>query len=169
MIASWLQLLEQNIIEASITWKNPDLTWNQDNVICPFGFFKTKDWEISLAIWNDQLWETFTKNLIYWFKWKFMNNIDRLANKKLIIEWIEDIFMNFNSADLNKKLDLLQIPNGIIHKMTDIIDNQEYINSNYIKKVDHPKLGKITVPFEFIKYDQFPLENYIISPEKNNY
>jgi crotonobetainyl-CoA:carnitine CoA-transferase CaiB-like acyl-CoA transferase len=77
--------------------------------------------------------------------------------------------MNFNSADLKKKLDLLQIPNGIIHKMTDIIDNQEYINSNYIKKVDHPQLGNITVPFEFIKYDQFPLENYIISPEKNTY
>jgi crotonobetainyl-CoA:carnitine CoA-transferase CaiB-like acyl-CoA transferase len=71
MIASWIQMLEQNLIETSIESINPKLTWNHDNAIFPFWFFQVKYWEIALAIGNDTLWEKFTHNIIPELFWKW--------------------------------------------------------------------------------------------------
>ncbi len=72
MVAAWIQMLENNLIETSITWKNPELTWNWDNAIFPFWFFKTKTWSISIAIWNDNLWNNFTDNILLELKNKYL-------------------------------------------------------------------------------------------------
>ncbi|MFA6090845.1 MAG: CoA transferase [Candidatus Gracilibacteria bacterium] len=50
MISCGFQLLKQNIIATSITGLNPDFPGNQDTSIFPFGFYKTQDGNIAIAI-----------------------------------------------------------------------------------------------------------------------
>ena len=105
MVSVWIQLLEQNLTETSITWKNPDFVWNLDNAIFPFWFFEAGDWYISIAIWNNKLWKLFTDNLIVELKDKFLLNSERIANKEYLKSIIEATFKKYKTKDLVKILD----------------------------------------------------------------
>lgn len=158
MIASGIQLLEQNLIETSIKINNPDLTWNHDNAIFPFWFFKVKNWEIAIAIWNDNLWQIFTKNIAPELFWKFNSNQERLDNKDYLIDIIEKIFTSYTKENLSKILDNLWIPNWKINTMQDLLNDEVLYKNNFIKKIHHKELWEIVVPYEFIKYKSYSIE-----------
>lgn len=164
MIASWIQLLEQNLIETSITWTNPKLSWNHDNAIFPFWFFKVKDWEIAIAIWNDDLRHIFTKNIIIDLIWKFNSNQERLNNKNYIIDIIENTFKNYTKDQINKILDDLWIPNWKINTMLDLLNDENLYKNNFIKKINHKELWEIVVPYEFIKYKSYNIQDIKNAP-----
>jgi len=104
MIASGIQLLEQNLTQTSINWKNPDFVWNWDNAIFPFGFFKAKDWNISIAIWNEILWNNFKQTFLNNIKWDYNSNQERLNSKDFLKEEIEKKFSEFSIENLSKLL-----------------------------------------------------------------
>ncbi|MDD5769763.1 MAG: CoA transferase [Candidatus Gracilibacteria bacterium] len=165
MVACGIQLLEQNLIETSIKGKNPSLTGNHDNAIFPFGFFKTKNGEIVIAIGNDNLWQIFTKNLIPELFGKYNSNQERLDNKNYLISLIENVFLNYTKEELNKMLDDLGIPNGKINKMQDLLNDKILYENNFIKKLNHEELGEIVIPYEFIKYKSYKIEEIKKAPK----
>ena len=165
MIAWAIQMTEQNIIETSLSWKNPGLVWNWDNAIFPFGFFKTLDWDISIAIWNDSLWEIFISNMIPEINWKFLDNNSRLENKGELKNIIENKFSKYSTKSLSIILDKIWIPNSRINSIKDVLDNEFYKKEKYIKEINHPKLWKCFVPYEFIKYNDFEIEKIKFSPD----
>jgi len=165
MIASGIQLLEQNLTETSLSWKDPYLVWNWDNAIFPFWFFKTKDWSISIAIWNDSLWETFVKNIAPVLANKYRSNQKRLDNKVYLQQIIEDKFHHYFTEDLSEKLDTLGVPNSAIKTMNEILDTQEYYDKKYIVKCRNAQWKSYCVPYEFIKYDWYDIEKIRPAPE----
>ena len=164
MIASWIQLLEQNLVETSIKWQNPILTWNHDNAIFPFWFFEAKNGRIAIAIWNDNLWQIFTKNIIPELNWKYNSNQQRLDNKTLLISILENTFKNYSKEDLNKILDDFWIPNWKINTMQDLLNDEYLYENNFIKKINHKELWEITIPYEFIKYKSYNIEEIKNAP-----
>ena len=51
-----IQLLENHLVEASLTKRNPKRPGNQDASIAPFGIYRAKDGPIALAAGNDLQW-----------------------------------------------------------------------------------------------------------------
>lgn len=164
MIAAGIQLLEQNLIETSIKKENPVLTWNHDNAIFPFWFFKVKNWEIAIAIWNDHLWDIFIKNLIPDLWWKFNSNQDRIDNKEYLVNAIEKILIQYSKEELNIILDNLWIPNWKTNTMQDVLNEDMFYKHNFIKKIQHKELWDIVVPYEFIKYQSYTIEDIKSAP-----
>lgn len=164
MIACWFQLLKQNITATSITWKNPEFPGNQDTSIFPFGFYKTWDGNISIAIWNDVLWERFCENIIPEIVWEFSSNALRMANKDHLVKLMEYKFDAYLTDELVKKLESLWIPCGKIASMTDLINTPEYFREWYLKKFNHPELGEIVVPYKFVDFKSFSIEELKLAP-----
>ncbi len=165
MIACSLQLLEQNLTETSISWKNPEPIWNYDSAIFPFWFFKTRDWFISIAIWNDKLWNNFTEIIVIELKWKYLTNSDRLKNKNKLLKIIENEFSKFSTSELSCKLDKIWIPNSRINSMKEVLENKVFMKEKYLKKVKDPNLWEYVVPYEFTKYKTFEIEKIRKSPK----
>lgn len=167
MIACWLQLTEANITEYSISKTNPSFVWNWDSAIFPFWFFKVWNlWKenISLAIWNSELWEIFVLKFIPEISWKYINNQERLNNKVFLTNKIESIFSKFEINNLSDLLTKIWIPNSKINKMSDIVENKELYKNKFLKKVKHKDLWDIVVPYEYIKYWDYNITEYESSP-----
>ena len=107
MISCGFQLLKQNIIATSITGINPDFPGNQDTSIFPFGFYKTRDGNISIAIGNDVLWENFCENIIPEIAGKFGSNAQRMVAKEHLVKTMEYVFDNYTTNELITKLEEL--------------------------------------------------------------
>lgn len=165
MIACGFQILKQNITATSITWINPEFPGNQDTSIFPFWFYKTQDWNISIAIWNDVLWERFCENIIPELAWKYSSNQARMKAKDHLVKTMEYIFDEYKTSELQEKLENLWIPCGKIASMTDLIENTKFFDENYLKKINHPELGEIVVPYEFIQFKKYKIEDIKYSPD----
>ncbi len=107
MISCGFQLLKQNIVATSITGQNPGFPGNQDTSIFPFGFYKTQDGTISIAIGNDVLWEKFCKNIIPDIVGRFTSNALRMKSKDHLVKTMEYVFDSYRTDDLVQKLETL--------------------------------------------------------------
>lgn len=170
MIACWFQLLKQNITATSITGKNPDFPGNQDTSIFPFWFYKTWDWNISIAIWNDVLWERFCENIIPEIAGQYSSNSLRMASREHLVKLMEYKFDSYLTDDLVKILEDLWIPCGKIASMSDLISNPKFFENKYLSKFSHPELWEIVVPYKFVDFASYPIEELKLAPEiqKNN-
>lgn len=164
MISCGFQLLKQNIIATSITGLNPTFPGNQDTSIFPFGFYKTQDGNISIAIGNDVLWERFCKNIIPEIAGKFGSNSQRMVAKDYLVKYMEHVFDNYTTEELIKKLEGLGIPCWKIASITDLIDTPKFFEENYLKKMQHPELWNIVVPYEFVHFKKYKIEDLESAP-----
>lgn len=105
MISCGLQILKQNIVSASMTGKNPDFPGNQDTSIFPFGFFKTRDGNIAVAIGNDVLWEKFCEHVIPDIAGAYHSNALRMQAKDHLVKTMEYVFDDYTTEGLVAKLD----------------------------------------------------------------
>ncbi|MDD5213713.1 MAG: CoA transferase [Candidatus Gracilibacteria bacterium] len=165
MIACGFQLLKQNITATSISGKNPDFPGNQDTSIFPFGFYKTGDGNISIAIGNDVLWERFCENIIPDIAGKYSSNSLRMAASEHLVKNMEYQFDAYKTDDLVKKLEDLGIPCGKIASMTDLIANPKFFENKYLSKFNHPELGKIVVPYKFVDFKSYEIEPLKLAPD----
>lgn len=165
MISCGFQILKQNIIATSITGLNPEFPGNQDTSIFPFGFYKTRDGNISIAIGNDVLWEKFCKNIIPEIAEKFSSNAQRMVAKEHLVKTMEYVFDNYTTDELISNLEELGIPCWKIASITDLIDTPKFFEENYLKKMHHPKLGEIVVPYEFVQFKKYKIEDITIAPD----
>lgn len=136
MLASALNLVEQNLIETSVTGKNPTLPGNQDQAIAPFGVYKTFDDPIVIAIGSEELWVEFKKifdqkklnQKIY-----FDNNM-RIKNQDKLTKDIESIFRNYKSRKLIDLFRKHNIPSSKVNTMKDILDDPWFFSSGALYK-----------------------------------
>lgn len=162
-------LLEQNLIQASIEKKNPEKVGNMDNAIAPFGIFKAKDGSIVLAIGSDLQWVTFSKFLLREdpsFNIElFKTNVLRLENLNKLQESIENIFAKYNSKDILDILANLSIPSSAVKSMLDVIDDEENYSEKLIEKVKDDEVGEFVTSTGGIFFSGFEKEEYKRSPK----
>lgn len=136
MLSCAVNLLEQNLIEASITKKNPEFSGNQDNAIAPFGVYKTKDGSIVLAIGSSEIWQSFVglfpENALD--RKEFSTNASRLNYQKKLTETLEGVFSNYKTKALTKILQNNNIPASEVKTMKDVLNNPWMYKHNALKK-----------------------------------
>ena len=165
MIAWWIQLLEQNLTATSSSWNNPEYVGNHDSAIFPFWFFKTWDGEISLAIWNDTLWKIFSDIFLWEYTVDALTNSQRLQKKEVLTKYIEKKFSDYTTGNLLDILTKKWIPCSAINTMTDLLENTNLYKEKYIKELKDDEGNTYSVPYEFLKYKSYNIEEIAPSPE----
>jgi CoA:oxalate CoA-transferase len=171
MLGCGFDLLEQNLITTSITKQNPDTTF--DTAISPFGVFHTLTNDITIAIGNDNQWQVFVAKMNELgsdFNFEaYPTNQIRLYNAQIINSNIQIIFSQFSAADLYTKMQIVNIPCGIVATMKDVLNNQDNYSDQLLQKVDISKVGKVVVANGGILYTDHPATNYQNAPRLNDY
>ncbi len=168
MKGSAFDLLEQNLIETSVTQVNPPKVGNMDSAIAPFGVFKTKDSSIVIAIGTEQQWHIFEGFLLQHIPTlhteRFQTNQHRIANYPLLISEIEQVLQNFTSAEAISLLNALSIPCAQVNTMTDVLADQENYQEQLLQKINHSTAGPIVVPTGGIFFSNYTKEKYAEAP-----
>jgi formyl-CoA transferase/CoA:oxalate CoA-transferase len=169
MLGCSFDLLEQNLIEASVTRHNPQKVGNMDNAIAPFGLFKTKDGTIALAIGNDTQWRVFSNEFKNdqpkFMDKRFESNKLRLTNVDKLQEFIEKTFSYYTTLQIINRLQKIQIPAGVSKTMLDIIHDQDNYKLGLLKKINHPDIGEFVVPTGGIFFSNYQPETYQLAPQ----
>jgi crotonobetainyl-CoA:carnitine CoA-transferase CaiB-like acyl-CoA transferase len=138
MKAAAMNLLENNLVEYSVTKKNPRRTGNLDSAIGPFGLYKTKDSYIVLAAGNDSLWQhlaTFIRKYAAFDESYFKTNSLRIRNKLLLKKVLENTFSQFETTTLLQELNAIGIPCSPVNTMSDVAsDSNNYTNKTILKQ-----------------------------------
>lgn len=162
MLGSSMNLLEQNLVEYSVTGKNPVRQGNLDTAIAPFGIYKTKDRFVALAIGSDILWQNFVRVMQddRLAEKKYATNMSRLKANQDVKKDIERVFQRYTSRQLVALLKTHNLPVAEIAHMSDVAANTWLYDSGALEKIVHPDLGLIAVPGLPIEFsDAVPLRH----------
>lgn len=149
MLGSAFDLLEQNLIETSVTGHNPIKAGNMDTAIAPFGIFRTKDGSVVVACGNDTLWgklADFVRIPPEQRRKLFGTNAERIRNIKSLTTYIETAFAAYTTNDVCMHLERLNIPYGKVARMSDVIADKRNYTAGLLKKRNIPRVGSITEP-----------------------
>jgi crotonobetainyl-CoA:carnitine CoA-transferase CaiB-like acyl-CoA transferase len=149
MLACAMNLLENNLIEYSITKKNPIPPEDHDNAISPFGIYKAKNGYIVVAVGNDNLWNKllqFLKQHIEISQELFSSNNLRLKNNGKLTLLLENVFAVYETESLIHSLSDLGIPCSKVYKMSDVASEEDNFKNKRLLQFNHPLLGQCVVP-----------------------
>ncbi|KAM6202351.1 succinyl-CoA:glutarate CoA-transferase [Rhynchocyon petersi] len=128
--------------------------------IVPYQAFKTKDGYLVVGAGNNQQFATVCKilnlpELIDDSKYK--TNHLRVQNRK---ELIKILSARFAEKITSKWLTLFEdsgIPYGPINNMKSVFEEPQVLHNGLIMKMEHPTVGKISVPGPAVRYSKFEM------------
>jgi CoA:oxalate CoA-transferase len=168
MLGCSVNLLEQNLIEYSISKRNPSAPGNYDSAISPFGVYNAKDGTIVLAIGNNKIWNVFVSFLKLHTdipEHLFETNEKRLHNMIELNTIINSVFALFHRKNLLKILSEKGIPSASVSEMSDVYENEWFYQSGALKKISHSKLGECVIPGRAINFSVYADDTYNEAPE----
>jgi crotonobetainyl-CoA:carnitine CoA-transferase CaiB-like acyl-CoA transferase len=157
MLACAMNLLEGNLIEYSVTKKNPVRAGRQDTAIAPFGVFRAKDGFIVIAAGNDTIWtliKDFLNEYTHVDDELYATNELRLKNLQHLTGLIESVFSQYPVTDLERKLVGRKIPCTRVYEMSDVYADEHNYTSGSLLHFNHDKLGECVVPGKSINFSE---------------
>lgn len=150
MLGCALQLLEQNIIEASMTHVNPKAPGNQDTAIAPFGIFRASDGWIAIAVGTEVQW----KSCVRWLQdigvtpneKLYATNTLRVKHRRQLERTITAILQKHTQSACIQMLKSYAIPCAPIRTMLDITEDMTIQSSGVLARMEHTNLGTCIVP-----------------------
>ena len=158
-----LQMLENNIVDTSVSGEEWRRSGNQDNVACPFGIYSVKDGYISIAICNEKQWSIFW-NHFFWWENLFDSNQKRLENESKLVKMIQEKLCKFSRDEIVSLFKTLGVPWGKVLSTKEIIADEEMYRHAYLHKIHHPKLGECVVPYQAISFSWSDPVDYQFAP-----
>ncbi|XP_058036282.1 succinate--hydroxymethylglutarate CoA-transferase isoform X2 [Ahaetulla prasina] len=130
--------------------------------IVPYQAFRTKDGYIVVGAGNNQQFATVCKllslpEIIHDPKYK--NNQQRVVNRK---ELIGILSARFLQEETSKWLDHFEgsgVPYGPINSMKQVFSDPQVLHNKLMMEMEHPTVGKITVPGPAVRYNQFEVSD----------
>ncbi|HEC41172.1 MAG TPA: hypothetical protein ENI29_23205 [bacterium] len=123
--------------------------------------FKAKDVYFNIAAGNDKLWRMLCKAIGLEKSIddpKFATNAKRVENREEIVKIISDIIITKNGEEWLKILTDAGVPCGPIYTIDKVFTDPQVLHRQMLKKLDHPKLGKVKVLGIPIKLSDTPGE-----------
>ncbi|PEC50927.1 CoA transferase [Bacillus sp. AFS077874] len=134
---------------------------NQHPTLVPYQNFKTKDYEIIIAVGNDRQFQRLCSllevdNLAY--DERFATANARIINRDILIPLIQDGLLLTKTAD--EWLTIFQennIPCGPINTLDRVFENKHVLERQLIQKVNHPSIGTVKLLGSPIKLSDTPV------------
>lgn len=125
----------------------PRANGNHHSSICPYGLFPCADGHIQIAVGSEGLWKVFAQAFgLPASEEGFATNSDRVKNAAAVTSAVEDAFAAYPASELLEKLEALGIPAGRVRSLDEVYQWEQTISQGLILEVDHPTLGKISLP-----------------------
>lgn len=141
----------------------------------PYGSFKCKNGYFIVGVVGEEQWERFCSALGVkdWMEDpRYWTNVDRLAHVFEIQEDIERWAENFTVQEIIEKLEKHRVPCSRIQNIKELVHDPHLKERDFFVEVDHPLIGKITLPGAPYKFSETPLAEPAPSPglgEHNEY
>ena len=143
------------------TGKVPRSKWNAHGIVGPYQTFRTKDGYVNVANGNDGIWQRFCAAMgmdEVAADPTYANNAGRMANLPVLVEAIETVFAEKNSAEILDALQGAGVPAGPIHTIDEVFDHPQSKYYNLSQTVEHSTLGTINqIGFPYT-FTETPLE-----------
>jgi len=144
-----------------MTGKVPGRMGSAHPTIVPYQAFPTKDQDIIIAVANDGLWAKCCAAL-GWEDLKddprFKRNDDRVANRQVLIEIMNERLKQRPSEEVLRLLDEAGVPCGPIHTVDQVVHHPQVQARGTILELDHPTVPNLKVPGFAVKLSDTPAD-----------
>jgi crotonobetainyl-CoA:carnitine CoA-transferase CaiB-like acyl-CoA transferase len=121
--------------------------------ICPYGLFRAADGLIQVAVGSDRQWQAFAAGFSL-ARPAWDRNSGRAADRDAVIAAVNAAFADLPVADLLARLDRLGIPAGRVRGLDEVYQWDQTRSQGLVIEVDHPALGRISLPGPPLRYDE---------------
>jgi crotonobetainyl-CoA:carnitine CoA-transferase CaiB-like acyl-CoA transferase len=130
---------------------------NHHPSISPYGLFQCADGKVQIACGSEGLWVKFATGFgIDPLTPGMATNADRVRNLPLVIETVNGVFAEYAGEDLLARLAEIGIPAGRVRTMDEVYEWDQVASQHLLLGVEHPVLGRITLPGSPIRLDDNP-------------
>ncbi|MFF1946057.1 CaiB/BaiF CoA transferase family protein [Rhodococcus qingshengii] len=120
---------------------------NHHPSICPYGLFHTSDGAVQISIGSEGLWKRFCEGFHFdSAKAGTATNPERVENRKIVNESVEEAFGAFTTDELLIELDRIGVPAGRIRSIREVYEWEQTRSQGLLIDVEHHTLGTITLP-----------------------
>ena len=125
----------------------PQAQGNHHPSIAPYGLFSCRGGKVQISVGSEKLWAAFTAAFgLDAGRPEFASNADRVRNRDLLIQTVEDAFSAYESEPLLAKLNEAGIPAGKVRTLDEVYAWDQVHSQGLLLDVDHPVLGTIALP-----------------------
>jgi formyl-CoA transferase len=132
----------------------PTATGNHHPSIAPYGLFHTQDAPIQVAVGSEGLWRSFAPIVgLDAADRRFTTNSDRVAHRADLVREIEAVFAKESAQTWLAQLGRAGVPAGKVRTLDDVYNWEQTRSQKLLIDVDHPTLGRITLPGPPLRLD----------------
>ncbi|WP_026534731.1 CaiB/BaiF CoA transferase family protein [Arthrobacter sp. H14] len=132
---------------ATVAGEVPQAQGNHHPSIAPYGLLNCRDGSVQISVGSERLWSTFAGAFgLDAGKPEFATNRDRVQNRAMLIEEIEQAFSGYDAADLLAKLNETGTPAGKVRTLDEVYAWEQVQSQGLLIDVEHNVLGKVDLP-----------------------
>jgi crotonobetainyl-CoA:carnitine CoA-transferase CaiB-like acyl-CoA transferase len=140
--SAWLGILSSAYLNAG---EEPQRLGNVHPNIVPYQVFRARDKYIIVAVGTQRLWERFCEVLgiadTVMNDPRFATNPDRLAQRKELVELLQNILSQKEADHWLEALREAQIPSGPINSVPETLTHPQILERGFIVELEHPLSG----------------------------
>ncbi|GAA1020954.1 CoA transferase [Acrocarpospora pleiomorpha] len=137
--------------------KLPAANGNHHASIAPYGAFHCADGMLQIAVANDGQWQKVARLLdIDPNIPKYATNRERFAHRDELISDMEKALVSRDRAHWLSALADLGVPAGAIRTIDEVYSWDQVHSQGLLVDVDHPVLGRVTLPGPPLRFDDHP-------------
>jgi crotonobetainyl-CoA:carnitine CoA-transferase CaiB-like acyl-CoA transferase len=143
----------------------PHAEGNHHPSLAPYGAFRCKDAIVQVAVGSEGLWRKFAPLVeIEPDDPLFADNAHRVRHRKALIELVNDAFAERTVDDLLAELDKAGVPAGEVRTLDRVYQWDQTRSQGLLLDLDHPTLGRITLPGPPLRLDGGGREHHLPPP-----
>ena len=130
------------------TGQAPGLAGNRHPSIAPYETFGASDGYVNVACGNEGMWLRFCRALgldDLLEDPRFKTNADRVTNREPLSQRIQQRFAELTVRDAVAMLEAVEVPTGPVSTLADVFADPQTEHLELRRRVQHPKLGEISV------------------------
>lgn len=167
------QKVETSLYETGVFWtgyhllsymatgEEPKKMGSNHAAFAPYGDFATKDDPIMIGISNDSLFQKLC-NVVGKEEWardpRFRTNPDRVKNRKVLNELLEEEFRKDTAKSWIEKLEAGGIPSSVIQRISQVLDDPQLESTEMLVSVPHDNIKELKLPRLPVQLSDTPLE-----------
>ncbi len=130
----------------------PGPAGNYHPSICPYGLYRAANAWVQIGVANDGLWRKFAPAFGL-DRPEWQRNPDRVRDHDAVNAAVDAAFGRHEAAAVLAKLGALGIPAGRVRNLDEVYTWDQTRSQGLLIEVDHPALGRITVPGPPLRFD----------------
>ncbi len=148
----------------------PRRTGNRHPLSAPFGTYPAKDGHFAVAVLNDRLFADFCgviEQPQLARDERFASDTLRRRNEPLLADHIDLWSAHRSAGEIVDTLTAAGIPAALIQTVVEAWDSPQAVTRELASDVDHPALGRLTVPEQPVHFSEAPRGNRTAAPALN--